>query len=557
MYICTLIYSITDSIFIFDMKNTGLFILLLSFLFVSCSDHVDPNFSFSPLTPKCGEQITFNNLTTGDEDWTADSWNWEFGDDGKSTLKSPTHIYRKPGIYSVSLMVDSSKNLVKKMNITVFDSIPTILVNVDSVKFYQTVRFSVLIYNPSGKAVTYQWSVSNNASPALDSITSKAATVDVFFNKRNYNEEVKLKVTVGDSVYNVSKTLYVHDYKTKSILMAKKDGKILRQRIFLNGVEAYTELPVMAGKHPFNIYAVADNLYVFDAGTNIAYKPNWMTDTSGDGNIRAIDLKDFVWIELANNRNASSHFGFYNGFVTTQHIYWTDYSEFIYRTGINEKPGNFEWKGSSDAQTAVPYYLAKTNRLGYYGNGLDNNQLSGGIRYFDMAYFWAKGGNGRGIYRFVSNDILAANANSNTPLPSLGAILTNFAIRAFAIDEINLKIYFSVTAPDDKIGFWVSNLNGSNPQRIEAAPMDDTSLYITGIAIDNESNRVYWAYRSPESVGASAPIGTWDAYYVNNPTHKSGVKMASLATVYKPVGTIEYFLKDVAVYGIALDKVRR
>jgi hypothetical protein len=88
--------------------------------------------------------------------------------------------------------------------------------------------------------------------------------------------------------------------------------------------------------------------------------------------------------------------------------------------------------------------------------------------------------------------------------------------------------------------------------------MDDPNLYITGIAVDNESNRVYWAYRSPETIGASAPGGgSWETYYTTNPTHRSGVKMASLATSYKPAGTISYFLNDVSVYGLAVDKVKR
>lgn len=540
------------------MRKTGLFIIVLSFLFLSCSDHITPNFSYSPALPRCGQVVTFTNLTTGDADWTADSWNWEFGDNGTSTAKSPTHIFRKAGVYTVSLMVDSSKQKVKELDITVYDSIPTIIVNVDSVKFYQDVTFSALIYNPSGYDITYEWSFSSNAVGDLTDRKSTESTVDVFFNKRNIQEEVTLKVTVGTTVYNDTLSFYVHDYKAKSVLMAQKDGSILRQRIFINGVESYTTLPVNSGKHSFNINTVADKLYIFDAGTSVNYKTNWLSDTNGDGSIRSVDLRSFVTSEIANNNNSSSHFGFFNGFVDNQNIYWTDYSEFVYQTPINTPVGNFEWKGSADAQTAVTYYAAKANRLGYYGKGLESDQLSGGIRFFDKAYFWAKGGDGHGIYRFESADILQSNASANSPLPSLGAILTGFGIRAFTIDEINMKIYFSVTAPSDKVGFWVANLNGSNPQQIEAAPMDASNLYITGIAVDNESNRVYWAYRSPETIGASAPGGgSWETYYTNNPTHRSGVKMASLATSYKPAGTVSYFQKDVSVYGLAVDKVKR
>lgn len=541
------------------MKKTGLVLIVLSILFFSCSDHVTPDFSYSPAAPRCGQAVTFTNLTTGDDDWTADSWNWDFGDSGKSTEKSPKHTYRKAGVYTVTLMVDSSKRKVKELDITVYDSIPTIVTDVDSVKFYQNVKFSALIYNPSGYEITYEWSFSSNAVGNLSENKSTESTVDVFYNKRNINEQVRLKVTVGTTVYYDTLSFYVHDFKAKSLLMAKKDGEIMRKRIFLNGMEEAIGMSIPSGKHPFNIQAVADKLFIFDAGTNVGYKSNWLTDNSGDGSIRSVDLKTNVATEIANNRNSSSHFGFFNGYADNQNVYWTDYSEFVYQTPHSKSVGNFEWKGSSDAQTAVDYYKAKVNRLGYYGKGLDSDQFSGGIRFFDMAYFWAKGGStGRGIYRFESSDILSANATSNSPLPSLGAILSGFAIRAFTIDEVNMKIYFSVTAPADKVGFWVANLNGSNPQQIEAAPMDNPNLYITGIAVDNESNKVYWAYRSPESTGASAPGGiTWSNYYESNPTHRSGVKMTSLATAYKPAGSVSYFAEGILVYGIAVDKIRR
>lgn len=520
------------------MKITGLLFVVLSFLLVGCSDHIASDFSFSPAMPKCGQTVTFANLTTGDADWTAESWNWDFGDNGTSTAKAPTHIYRKAGIYTVSLKVDSSKNAVKTKLITVYDSIPTIISNVDSIKFYQDVTFSALIYNPTGATITYDWSFSENAKSLTNTtIDTTASTVTVFFNEFNLEEEVKLKVTVGDSVYNVSQKFFVHDYKAKSVLMAQKNGKILRKRIFINGMEEATELPISAGKHPFNIAAIADKLYIFDAGSSVDYNSNWLTDTSGDGTIRVVDLKNSVVTEIANNRNSSSHFGFYNGYVDSQNIYWTDYSEFVYSAPITQTFGNFDWRGSVDAQTSNSFYKVKTDRLGYFGKSLASNQFSGGIRYYDDAYYWAKGGSGRGIYRFLPTDILTANATSNTPIPTLGAILTDFAIRAFVFDEIHAKIYFSVTAPTDKIGLWVSNLNGANPQRIEAEPLDNASLYITGIAVDNESNRLYWAYR-----------GT-----------KSGVKMMPLVTndLNKVTGTIEFFLPDVEVYGIAVDKVRR
>ncbi len=526
--------------------------------FFSCSDEVVPDFSYSPAMPKCGQKVTFTNLTTGNKDWEAKYWNWDFNDGHKSTSKNPTHTFQEAGIYNVTLRVDSNKHYTKTLEITVYDSIPTIHANVDSVKYYKNVTFSVLVYNPDNLDLTYEWSFSSNAQGDLTNGKSTEEEVEVYFNKPDVEEYVTLHLTMEDELDTIIVTpVYVHNVKSKSLVIAQANGNILRQRIFDNGLEDYTNMGISAGKHAFNLSALSNLLYIFDAGSAVTYKNDWQTNTSGDGNIRVINMGTNTSTEIIHNRGVSSHFGFYNGFVDNQNVYWTDFSEFVYKISKNSTVGAFEWKGSTDAQTSVPYYLAKTDRLGYYGNGLSANQFSGGICYYDQAYFWAKGGTGKGIYRFLPSDILAANATSTSPIPSLGAILTSFAIRAFTIDEINQKIYFSVTAPSDKVGLWVSNMSGTGTVRIDNAPLDDESLYITGIAVDNASNKVYWAYRSPEIIGASAPSGTWENYYVANPTHRTGIKMATLATLYKPAGAIEYFSLGVSAYGIALDDVKK
>lgn len=540
------------------MKNFKLsLILLLSiFAFVAC-DKVDADFTFTPAQPKTGEKVVFTNLSTGSEKWEAKSWQWEFGDGGKSTLKNPTYTYKKAGIYDIKLQVDSNKNYVRTHQITVYDSIPVIYTGVDSIKYYQINSFQALIYNPYSYTITYDWTFSDNAvSESIKDKKSTASKLNVFFNKKNTNEIVTLRIKVGTIIDTLlTYNFKVHDVKARSLIMSQKGGNILRQRTFALGIEAAEATNIPSGKNPLNILVRNEKLYIFDAGSNVNFNANWATDASGDGNIRVADLKTNAVTEIVNNNGKSSHFGFYNGYVDANYIYWTDYSEFMYRTAINSTIGNFEWKGNVDAQTTIPYYLATVNRLGYYGNGLSTNQRSGGIAFFDNAYFWAKGGSGRGIYRFMETDILTANAS--TPIPSLGVILSNFAVHAFVIDQINRKIYFSATGPDDKAGFWMANINGSNPMLIDNAPMDDPALYITGIAVDNSTNKVYWAYRSPETLNKPSPSGTWAQYYENNPTHRTGIKQATLAVLNARPGQVEYFSLGVEAYGIAIDNVKR
>jgi PKD repeat protein len=44
--------------------------------------------------------VTFTDASTG----TPTSWAWTFGDTGTSTEQNPTHTYKVPGLYDVSLI---------------------------------------------------------------------------------------------------------------------------------------------------------------------------------------------------------------------------------------------------------------------------------------------------------------------------------------------------------------------------------------------------------------------------------------------------------------------
>jgi len=182
-------------------KLFSVFVFVLSvFSFFSCSDNIVPDFSFTPEVPKAGQTVSFTNLTTGDEDWKGEFWNWNFGDNTKSTAKSPKHIYKDAGKYSITLMVDSNKNLTKTLDITVYDSIPTIYVNTDSVYYYKKSTFSVLVYNPSSLDITYEWTFSSNAQGDLTNGKSTKSEVEVFFNKPDIEEYVSLHIIMEDEL---------------------------------------------------------------------------------------------------------------------------------------------------------------------------------------------------------------------------------------------------------------------------------------------------------------------------------------------------------------------
>ena len=73
------------------MKHKLLYLPVILLSLVACNRE-SYDFSYSPANPRAGETVTFTNLSTD-----GDEWAWEFGDIATSSLKSPTHIYKRPG----------------------------------------------------------------------------------------------------------------------------------------------------------------------------------------------------------------------------------------------------------------------------------------------------------------------------------------------------------------------------------------------------------------------------------------------------------------------------
>ncbi len=528
------------------MKNK-LFYFVVFFLLLavlsSCKKKIYADFSYEPEQPRIGETVTFTNLSDGGEvfDWTFT--NLKTGSLTRSVLENPTRVFTSPGDYSVVLRVDSNNNFVRTKTLYVFDSVPNISRDKEEVGYYENITFKPIAYNYFNRATTYEWLFSKNAGgksltdtiiDGFDFKVSHDTMPVVYFTQKHVEETVMLRMTIGDSVYTIQQIpadkFIVQDVAARSLLMARKGGNILRQRIFENGVDEIEDTGVPAGHNPYNIISYDEQVFIFDAGTYVEENTNWESDSRGDGSIRVMNLNNDTYANVISNTGLSSYFGFYNGYVDSDNIYWTDRNDFVYQTPKTSRNLTFEWKG--DDQYEVPYYVTRVDSLGYFGNGLEKGQLNGGIYFYNGVYFWAKGGTGKGIYRFRKEDV------GSGQIPNLGSILDKYSIRAFAYDRIKEQVYFSVTAPAESVGFWVADINGKNERLIEAAPMDDPLNYITGIVIDTEKDIVYWSYNS-----ASEP-------------DKSGIKQIKriFSNIEKP-GDVDYFNKEKDIYGIALDNV--
>ena len=201
------------------------------------------DYSFTPEAPRAGETVTFTNLSTAGDDWT-----WQFGDGAVSTLKNPTHVFKRVGTFNVTLMVDSSQHKTVVKQITVYDTVPSFKVSTDSLLYMQKVSFTALVYNPYSKSVEYKWTL-----PECAEITSgglESSSVTVYFTRPDTTVNVSLRVTLDGKETTIDRQLTVHDYPTTGLWLASADIgqlKLLRQRLFDEAVvQAQTRLSLSA-----------------------------------------------------------------------------------------------------------------------------------------------------------------------------------------------------------------------------------------------------------------------------------------------------------------------
>lgn len=196
---------------------------------IACQKKIELNFHPSPADPRAGQPVTFFNTSTGGEDW-----EWEFGDGGKSSLKSPTYTYKKPGTYLVKLKVNKKNTLTLAQQIVVKDTIPTFTCSDETFEIYNDYTFTAQLYNPYNLAVDYLWTLDSNlgqyAVVTDTSMTGKA--LNLFFVKPMAKAPVSLRIIVdGRDTTTITKELPVENVLTRSVLL-RADGGDYRQRIY-------------------------------------------------------------------------------------------------------------------------------------------------------------------------------------------------------------------------------------------------------------------------------------------------------------------------------------
>ena len=193
---------------------------------------IEVGFTYSPSSPRAGQTVTFaNNSSSGEE------WAWSFGDGATSATKSPTHVFKQPGTYRVTLKVDNNNSWVAMKDITVYDTIPTFSISDTVFSVYKDYTLTVLVYNPYNYTVEYLWAPGEGVEMADKDASLTAEKLVVYFTHPNDSAEINLRVTLNGTVTNITQRFFIQDKQTNAILMRTPDGDY-RQRIFGSRAEA-------------------------------------------------------------------------------------------------------------------------------------------------------------------------------------------------------------------------------------------------------------------------------------------------------------------------------
>jgi len=541
------------------MKHKILSILTLAILILAIGCKKDepgiPNinvaFKFEPETPAAGETVTFTNSSNG-----GTKFAWEFGDSQTSTDKNPTHVYQNEGQYAVTLMVDGYKELTVTKTVTVGTQAPAITKSIEIIETGVEVTFTASIYNPTSAAVTYKWEFPAGVAKGDvdDAGVANGESIKVIFNTAEelVGHLVKVTASMNSKDYVKSENIVVKNQLAKTMYIAQKNGNLWFKKLYTKGEADLTDMNIASGAHPLTLAFDGDRLYVFDAGNLITYSTAIET-TPGSIVSMKYDGSEFT-NHFTFDINSPYDDAFF-GFVKDGYIYWTDRRNDITKAPTSTQ--NVVWgnQGPDNNPAEFPL-LVQNNTLGYYGQGLGFGHLNGTVAIYNGMYWWAKNSNGKGIFRFVDSDIKPVYSGPYTPadLPAGGRILADYAVRSFAIDEVNQQIYFASNNGLKK-GFFKADLEGSNVMLLDSALADGEGganelTFITGVVIDNESGYVYWAYRGPTKDAQGNPIDLNDPNFA---LYRSGIKKYKLDGT-QPVG---YFIPDVEAYGLTIDHTKR
>lgn len=129
---------------------------------VLASDPLETDFTVDVRAPEVGRAVTFTDLSATSDAGGITGWLWAFGDGETSTLQSPIHVYRRAGIYSVSLTVTTAQRTETRTHaafVTVGSITPGVNFTANQTNIFEreSVSFTDTTVSPTAPVTAWAW----------------------------------------------------------------------------------------------------------------------------------------------------------------------------------------------------------------------------------------------------------------------------------------------------------------------------------------------------------------------------------------------------------------
>jgi len=545
------------------MKLTNKFILsaCAALALTACVDK-DPDFQVFP-----SADVDFTYNVSGDE-YTLDYYvvtpvqfnnissksgnvKWDFGDGTTSTEQNPVHKYESAGIYRVSLTIDGVGT--KTYPILIYDIVPVLTIDEQSTEIVErdntTLTFNLELPNPENLRVKYEWTFPEgttdiNGNPIttfvgyaeadgsvdypeavkFTNIGSQRITIKSTFDLDGVNrplEETYLNVQVGLS--EPAPTLYY----------AQRGGNIKALKLvdmasLPAGVKNMPfDMGVSSGNNCMNLcYADVNTLnednttttqgwiYILDAGKQYYYV-NDEDGTLGDGLITAMRTDGTGVNTVLTNVGGAAFNDPFVGTVVNDYLYHSDRNTGVSRVLLTDRA---VVQGQNKDHNRDNYVFQNVT-VPYYNRGITFGAFNAGLLKDSRGvWWWLKGFNGNAIIRFKDTDIYQTQAEAAKAKPPYPVVFSGFSPRSFTIDETRGKLYvyrfgtpegfFVYPLPGDADTGDVNKFDASFPMSCKPENTTDfEGLYVTQMALDKTTGRVYFCFRPEANDDSKLPAG--------------------------------------------------
>lgn len=495
--------------------------------------------------------IKFNNTSAKTGNFT-----WDFGDGTTSNEASPTHKYAEAGKYKVTLTLEGVGSRSYPLMINDIAPVMSVASQSDEIIEFNktTMTFNIELPNPENLPVRYVWTFPEGTTYADGTEATEFIGLSHEDGSIDYPEPVKFS-NIGSQRVSIVTTFDVRDggenrrlsdtylnvqvgcaEPAATLYYAQRGGNIKAIKLLDEVPEGTKIMPydlgVPTGSTVFNLLCnqtqsfddegnpvPTDWIYILDAGKQYYYI-NDENGVLGDGTMTAMHADGTGVNVVITNVGGAAFCDPFRGYTENGMIYYSDRNTGF--TGIDcTTRGAVETKNSDNRRES---YVMTNENTPFKDQGISWGAITCCLWRDSNSWWWiGKNYNGFGIFRFRDGDVYPTETEAKKhPLPSK-PLLAGEKTSCFAVDEARGAMYVYHTLPQQQFMVFplvdyteeVKMADATFTHAMDCAPENttgDEGLYVTQLALDKETGRVYFCYRpnAGDESGIHAGIAVYD-----------------------------------------------